>query len=636
MCMLVCATPALTQPGWVKDAIKESQGMALHPDAPSFILLKEQRTEVSEDGWAKIKARYAVKVLKAAGKNHAVYSFPIRSDVHVSNLKGWRVRVNGDVHKLEKDYIVEVARPSRAGYYDDQKVLWAGFPQVDVGDIFAFEYEIKEKDSLTAFHQGFVFQELSPVLKSRFELKLPEGWTFHLSQRFADQVSYERDGDKYSWSMGFLAYRPEEPYMPPLDEVYREVEVACYHPARERNSYLRSWATASRFAWAIHDAQAKPTDTIRNFVHSLIGGVESKADQLEIIADFVRDEIRYVAVEIGEGGFRPRSAETTLLNRYGDCKDKSTLLRSMLRAVNMPSLPVLAKIGDQRVDTTFPSLSQFNHCITAVPAVELQPGQARVSATMGKWLLFDPTNEHVPLGILPSALYSSPILFLNPDSSSIRVLPEFSPDQDWLKYQGHARVTSDGRVNADVTITSYNAYGTEMDEALQAMSDEYNREAARNLFLHCLRSPEISNFESRSEPDSTVLNFDLAGSQYLSDAGQMRLLKADCFHADLTGTVDGDERRFPVWLGRPHAEKTTVTWSLPDGWTAPDEPVSISAECTLGEIKCRATKTDSTFTIFTTEKYFGGTVLPRRYNEVKEFLAARAAAHGMRVILTQK
>jgi transglutaminase-like putative cysteine protease len=620
-------------PGWLKDAIKSVEGIQVHEDANRVYLLDEQVTEISEEGKAKTEGRYALKILKTSAIANANFALSTRDKERVKGLKGWCIEPNGTVTKLKKDNIYEVAASNRPGWYDDIKVVAAVFPTVEIGDIVAYEWEFEDTDTITAFHQYFVFQHLAPVLSARFELRLPDGWQIHTSEQYTEPVSRTDQGNSIIWSTGFLPYRQPEPYMPPESRVSRRIIVACYHPTNSEAAHLRDWNTASRWAWDLMETAARPTDTIQQLVKALIAETQTVSDKAEVLAHYVRDEIRYVAIEIGEGGLRPRPAESVLLNRYGDCKDKTTLLRAMLKEVGIQSRPVLATLG-REVDTGLSSPFQFNHCIAAISLDGFSANEYEPQAEVNGWLLFDATNEWVDFGRLPPSLYGSPVLPAAPDSLSIFTLPDFDPNSERKEYTAIASVSADNELSADIAIHSYEALGLEMAEYISRSPQEDQIADLRGQFAHCVQAPAISNYRAAPGENSVGISFTLTGSHYLSDAGDMRLLKANCFREDLPGMRESETRRFPVWLGRSMSFETSITWLIPEGWKVLDDPDTLYDSCSLGDLHCRTAVNDTSFTINIHARYFGTMLSPDKYEDAKEFLDFRRKIYGMRILLT--
>ena len=123
------------------------------------------------------------------------------------------------------------------------------------------------------------------------------------------------------------------------------------------------------------------------------------------ITEYIQKNVRYFVVERGIGGLQAHFAADIFRNRYGDCKDKTTLLISMLQAVGIQAFYV--PVDDRRgvVDPRCPS-PYGDHMITAIelPADVRDPRlMAVVTAKDGKrYLIFDPTDERTPVGNLPS------------------------------------------------------------------------------------------------------------------------------------------------------------------------------------------------------------------------------------------
>ena len=79
---------------------------------------------------------------------------------------------------------------------------------------------------------------------------------------------------------------------------------------------------------------------------------------------WVQDDVRYLGFEEGVNGHRPRTPSATLANGYGDCKDKSLLLQTVLSEMGVTSYVALVntKTGDL-LDQTLPAVTLFDHAI---------------------------------------------------------------------------------------------------------------------------------------------------------------------------------------------------------------------------------------------------------------------------------
>jgi transglutaminase-like putative cysteine protease len=118
--------------------------------------------------------------------------------------------------------------------------------------------------------------------------------------------------------------------------------------------------------------------------------------------------LRYVAIELGVGAFRPRTPEQVWKQHHGDCKDKANLLIAVLAQLGIPAEFALVN----RFDTTFTDFPgwQFNHALARVPAAPAA-GQAT-----DLWL--DTTDRLVPFGIVAPGNFGRQALVFNRDFSS--------------------------------------------------------------------------------------------------------------------------------------------------------------------------------------------------------------------------
>ena len=118
--------------------------------------------------------------------------------------------------------------------------------------------------------------------------------------------------------------------------------------------------------------------------------MRTDAAVIRTLYHFVAKHIRYVGIELGESAYQPSPATEVLQKQYGDCKDKTTLLISMLDLVGIRAYPVLISTSPyERIDTDLPSLSQFNHMIAAIPTDK------------NSYIWLDPTSQTCGYGELP-------------------------------------------------------------------------------------------------------------------------------------------------------------------------------------------------------------------------------------------
>lgn len=157
-----------------------------------------------------------------------------------------------------------------------------------------------------------------------------------------------------------------------------------------RLTTFRSWQELGQWYSSVETAPRTPTAEIREKAAELTARKASDLEKIEALYDFVAPNFRYVSISLGAGRYQPRAASDVLRDQYGDCKDKHTLLASLLESVGMPVATVLIN-SQRKIDPDFASPSQFDHAITLAWA-----GKEPV------WL--DVTAEIAPFRLLLPAL----------------------------------------------------------------------------------------------------------------------------------------------------------------------------------------------------------------------------------------
>jgi len=154
---------------------------------------------------------------------------------------------------------------------------------------------------------------------------------------------------------------------------------------------------------------------VESLARDITSQAASEEDRIRLIFRWVQREFTYKAIEFGTRARIPHQAGVTCANRYGDCKDLSVVLHTMLRAVGVPSRLCLVHTSDD-VHPDLPTLDQFNHMIVHLPA-----SSGRAAA----WL--DPTEKyHADVLQVGAWLEGRHTLILEQGSSHMVMVPAIS------------------------------------------------------------------------------------------------------------------------------------------------------------------------------------------------------------------
>jgi len=279
-------------------------------------------------------------------------------------------------------------------------------PDAHAGCVIEIAYRTLQMvdSTIPEVSESLPIQQSVPVLKTSLEVRVPEKPAFHvqLNGLTATPVeSVENDRQVSHWDLGPIPSAAALPGDPPPQQWTVWLAV----------SSLPSW---DHFA-ACYRRLARGSDVIDDSVRAmgkkLAEGAKTRMEKIQRDFEFV-SALRYVAIEIGVQGFRPRTPAQVLANRYGDCKDKANLVAALLRSQGIDAHFVLLNRFSY-TDVNFPSW-QFNHAIAFVPAAA-KDGQAN-----DLWL--DTTDSVTPFGSVPPGDYGRSGLIFSDDKVEFKTV----------------------------------------------------------------------------------------------------------------------------------------------------------------------------------------------------------------------
>lgn len=246
---------------------------------------------------------------------------------------------------------------------------------VRVGDTLEFAYTTFGSNPVfdNRFFDGAGWRNEAPVGRRRITVDAPPGRTINYR-------ALGPDGEvlpvaRESQAKGRRVVRFEGQRLPAV----------VLEPYAPRDYQQVSWIQFSEFgswkdvnAWATALFAVKPEDVVTLEAAGIAPG--KLEDRISQALQFVQNDIRYLSVSLGENSHRPYPPRQVLERRYGDCKDKSLLLASLLRQLGVDAVPVLVPSYMRRgLDRMLPSPMMFDHVIV----------RAQVA---GQVYYFDPTR----------------------------------------------------------------------------------------------------------------------------------------------------------------------------------------------------------------------------------------------------
>jgi hypothetical protein len=501
-------------PAWVKAAIPAQLPPA--GDARSVVLLDETVVLVTDSANITTRHRRIVKILTPAGKEDAYVGVWFDNDTKLRALRGWSIHPNGEEYEVKEKEAMEMTA-SEYELFTDTRTKMLRLP-ADPGSVVAYESERRERPYMlqSAWH----FQEDIPVGIARYQLVLPHGWSHDV--RWLHHPAVEPVAP-LTWEVRNVAPIADEPRRPAISSLAAKAGFNFLAPGAKP----LSWSDLARWYGSLATPRSLSTPAMQTKVRELTAG----GDALRALARFAQRDVRYVAVEIGIGGFQPHAAGDVFAKRFGDCKDKVTLLRTMLKEAGVDAYAVLVHTDRGSTDPDFPSMHAFDHVIAAIPiAAEAAKGMPAAidHPKLGKLLLFDPTSSLTPFGELPEYLQASRGLLVTNDGGELIDLPSHAPDASLLRRTAKLTLDEKGTLSGVIEEVRSGSQAASMRAQLQQLTAaERVRLVESRVGAHMSSSTASEvTFEHVDDPEQNlVVRYKLTAPQYAKRVADMLLIR---------------------------------------------------------------------------------------------------------------
>ena len=364
----------------------------------------------------------------AMSRQHA---FSYEADREVVQLKGARVfRGDGRVDEAIEYGEAAADDPSIAMYTSARNFI-VQLPRLEPGDVVEVKYRIDDVTPRNEYADYFgevaYLQSDEPTQNAEYVLITPKSRKFYIDEQLPGLERTEKVNDGqhiYRFVAKKVPAIDPEVSMPPWPEVLGFVHVSTYKDFKE----------LGRWYWGLAKDQFDLDDETRKLVREITKDSQSELDKVRAVFAWVVKNTRYVALEFGIYGHKPRRCVQTVARGWGDCKDKATVIVSMLRELGIDSTIVIVRT-QMRGDfaSSIASLAPYDHAIAYVPKYDLY---------------LDGTAEYTGAEELPRMdLQAQAILVNKGDAETVR-LPAPDPKKNVITrtVQASLEATGDARV----------------------------------------------------------------------------------------------------------------------------------------------------------------------------------------------
>jgi hypothetical protein len=625
-------------PDWVKTA--RAQTLPVFPGSPKAVVLLDERTyTIAPDGRATEHVRHVVKILRPQGREYGYPFVTFDKDSKILSMHVWSIDAAGHEYSLKDEEFKELGQPGEGGeLYSDEKAKVAEPPGRDPGGVIAYEYERRERPYLA--ETNWEFQDEIPRMSQSFTLVLPQGYTYTTTWAHHAKVDgADLENHQYRWEMNDEpAIDLEQVPMPPSGGALAARMTVHYAGPGLAEPQDGTWQGIGEWYEGLSRGRLAATPDIAAKAAELTAGKTDFYDKAEAIGDFVQQKIRYFVIEMGVGGYQPHSADEIFKGRYGDCKDKATLLSAMLSSVGIHSALLMVDTERGVIDPDAPSIVG-NHMIGAIEipkGYESPKLHSVVTAKTGKrYLIFDPTWDLTPFGQLEDNLQGSYGVLVEGDQSQVIELPVMNPELNHIQRSASFQLSADGSLKGEVTdkrfgdLAEHRRYlFSHEDEKKQ---QEYmDRTIDRDFKGASITGLKVENI-SALDKDLTT-KFDLQASHFASVTGPLLMVRPRVF-GSYALDLDRKPRTVAINLEETMQAHDEFDIELPEGYVVDELPDPVKAEFGFAsyisstEVHGRMLHYSRTYTLRAV------TLPAKQYGELQKLAAVIANDEDSRAIL---
>ncbi len=565
---------------------------------------------------------------------------PGRQEVEVRKARVFRRAGDGALEISEATARDErdLSEPWYGLYYDSRAEVVV-FENLRAGDLVEVQYSLADvaySNELSDYFGDFeLIADSYPTRHWDYTLIAPKGRVIHFNSPLAAGVSSKTEtrGDEtvYKFSAESVARVESEPAMPGIAEVAPYLHVSTYE----------GWQDVGRWYWNLIADQMQDDGTLKRAALGATEGLISTEDKVKAIHRLVVESTRYVGLEFGIHGYKPYKATQVFERRFGDCKDKATLLVTLLRAVGVDAELVLLRTRrGGRISDKPASLAVFDHAIAYVPALDLY---------------LDGTAEFSGLAELPSEDQNVMALRVTAQGATLVRTPELPADSNQAQRRWIVELQRDGSatITEDLTVTGQAAH--EWREHYQTEGERRERYAKVWNGRHAgavLAEVEM-HVSDRNQPVvvRAVAHVPRMGERRVlseAQAGQSSVpaerassyevaLPPSSREADFTSTYARlGKRQWPLVLGYPWRHEEDVTYRLPEGGRIVRAPVPRTISSRFGEFTMSLDDRSPDVQIKTALVVHKSRIEPAEYPEFRAFLRDVDALLSERLLVEAK
>jgi tetratricopeptide (TPR) repeat protein len=558
----------------------------------------------------------------AAAATARQFAFQYQADREVVRIRAARVhRRDGQVDEAIESGEGAADQPE-ISMYTSARTYYVQLPRLEPGDVVELQYRVDDIAPRNEFADHFAdmeyFERGEPVHNAEFVLITPKSRRVLVDNTLPgleQQVEERGEQRLHRFFAKHIAPLVSEPGMPPLPEVAGSIHVTTY----------ASYADMGKWYWGLVRDQFDLDDETRKLAREIAKDAKTDLEKVRAVYDWVVKNTRYVALEFGIYGFKPRRAVQTVARGWGDCKDKATVIVTLLKELGVPAEFVIVRTQMRgALNSKLASFAPFDHAIAYVPSLDLY---------------LDGTAENAGAAELPPMDLGAVGFHVGEGLAKLTTLPQHDPKKNVVKRSIRAQLDKTGSGKLEVNYEVQGSTAPEWRARFQAKSTQ--RERLQTVLL----GPSFPGFvladgnQAYEVNDLTRFNEPVRVSARGSSAALARR-EGD----QLSLAVTPSARLTPLFASLPQRRQDvsilvfpsaheTYEVKLPPGAQVVSAPQNVSKETPFGAYRLEVVSSGSEVVVKSSLELRTSRVRPAEYADFRRFCLEADAAMSQRLVV---
>lgn len=525
------------------------------------VVIREQNIsyEIESPSEGVYKIKQSITILKPESEANIIRIF-YDPDTPISHLSANVYDYLGlPVKKFKKDDFQDLTAIDGFSIYQDNRYKRLEVNGMNYPFTLEWEYEQKIKGIDLVFFSDWNIQDFDEAVQNaQLSVTLPKAMNLQYSSRniqLEPSVTSTSDSKTYHWKVSNLTAIKEEPFGPDEYVILPRLRLALDTFVVEKiPGSMRSWKSYGVFLSKLYEGTDILPEELVAQLQPKLAALSTRKEKINFLYHYLQDNMRYVSVQLGIGGWKPFPATYVYKNKYGDCKALSNFMRSLLKLAGINAYNVVIQNSSTPHPLDFdaaPSPS-FNHMILYIPEDKI-------------WLECTSTTD--PPNYIGANNSNRQVLMVTENGGQIIKTPDYPKQFNLETWQADIAIQPDGMG----ILKAHTDYQGSRQEFPRALAEQLNAVDRRKYFLEktefsISRLDSLNISASRETPTAQMTlkaNLGRLGSR----SGKRLFVPFNPLNPLTKVPAKMENRRQPVIVRKGYIQENRLIFQLPAGFT---------------------------------------------------------------------